>query len=86
MAYFPEALTDTLDLFIETLRYHYQRRCLPQAPHPPERYDVDYLNAMYRPECPHDLGALTSIQRHTDALTLYPHFHTLTSASLGKCC
>ena len=48
LAYFPHALTDALDLFIETLRYHYQRRCLPHAPHPPEFYDVDYSNACYR--------------------------------------
>ena len=82
LAYFPHALTDALDLFIETLRYHYQRRCLPLAPHPPEHYDVDHINACYRPRHPHDLGALTSIQRHTDALSLYPHLHTITTDGL----
>ena len=82
LAYFPHALTDALDLFIETLRYHYQRRCLPAAPSPPESFDVDYINAYYRPRYPHDIGALTSVQRHTDALSLYPHFHTLTTDGL----
>jgi len=38
--------------------------------YPPELYDVDHLNAYYAPRYPHDLGAITSIQRHTDALTL----------------
>ena len=82
LAYFPQALTDTLDVFIDTLRYHYQRRCLPHAPTPPELYDVDHLNAYYAPRYPHDLGAITSIQRHTDALTLYPHFHVITTDGL----
>jgi len=63
-------LNDALDVFIDTLRYHYQRRCLPLAPHPPERYDIDDLNAYYSPRYPHDLGAITSVQRHTDAFTL----------------
>ena len=82
LAYFPEALNDALDVFIDTLRYHYQRRCLPLAPHPPERYDIDDLNAYYSPRYPHDLGAITSVQRHTDALTLYPHFHVITTDGL----
>ena len=71
-----------LDVFIDTLRYHYQRRCLPLAPYPPERYDIDDLNAYYSPRYPHDLGAITSVQRHTDALTLYPHFHVITTDGL----
>ena len=82
LAYFPHALTDALDLFIETLRYHYQRCCLPDAPHPPSSYDVDFINACYRPQHPHDFGAITSVQRHTDALSLYPHFHTLSTDGL----
>ena len=82
LAYFPHALTEALELFIETLRYHYQRRCLPHSPHPPELYDIDHLHAYYRPRYPHDIGAVTSIQRHTDALGLYPHFHTLSTDGL----
>ena len=82
LAYFPEALNDALDVFIDTLRYHYQRRCLPLAPHSPERYDINDLNAYYSPRYPHDLGAITSVQRHTDALTLYPHFHVITTDGL----
>ena len=31
---------------------------------------------------PNDIGAITSIQRFNDALSLYPHFHTLVSDGL----
>ena len=82
LAYFPRALTEALELFIETLRYHYQRQCLPQSKTPPKRYDIDYLQTFYRPYHPHDIGTMTSIQRHTDALGLYPHFHTLCTDGL----
>ena len=82
LAYFPQALTEALELFIETLRYYYQRQCLPHSPHPPQSYDVDFLHAHYRPTHPHGIGAITSIQRHTDALGLYPHFHVLCTDGL----
>ncbi len=82
LAYSPDALTDATEVFIDTLRDHYRRACLPSVSNPPESYDVDYLKAYYTPRHPNDLGAITSIQRHTDALTLFTHLHTLVNDGL----
>ena len=79
LAYRPEVMTETLALFVECLRYTYRQRCLPQLPastQRPRRYDPDSLRT-YSTSHPNDIGAITSIQRSTDALSLFPHFHTL---------
>jgi hypothetical protein len=36
LAYSPDALTDATEIFIDTLRDHYRRACLPYVPNPPE--------------------------------------------------
>ena len=79
IAYKSELMTELIELWITSLRYFYQQRCLPNHPHPPQNYSPDELNTYYSPFHPHDIGALTSIQRHTDALSLFPHLHTITT-------
>ena len=43
---------------------------------PIDHDDPSYLD-LYSDLYPNDVGAVTCIQRFTDALSLYPHFHTL---------
>ena len=81
LAYHPEAMSDTLDIFMESVRFFYRKSCLPQTDHPPTSYDPEALRD-YTSLYPNDIGAITSIQRFNDALSLYPHFHTLVSDGL----
>jgi hypothetical protein len=39
LAYHPEAMSDTLDIFMESVRFFYRKSCLPQTDHPPTSYD-----------------------------------------------
>ena len=81
LAYRHEAMTDTLDILIKSLRYFYRTQCLPKSSHPPALYDPTTLRD-HHASFPNDIGAVTAIQRFNSALSLFPHFHALVSDGL----
>ena len=76
LAYRPDVLTEVLELFVKVVRYFYRQKCLIYNVPPIDHDDPSYLD-LYSDLYPNDIGAVTCIQRFTDALSLYPHFHTL---------
>ena len=76
LAYQPDVLSEVLDLFVKVLRYFYRTQCLREH-HPPLKDITPDQVDIYSVLNPNDIGTVTCIQRFTDALSLYPHFHTL---------
>ena len=81
LAYRPHILGEVLELFISVLRYFYRSKCLafsqvPLFSNAPG--EIDFYSSLH----PNDLGVVTCIQRFTDALSLYPHFHILSTDGL----
>ena len=74
-------MSDALDVLVQCLRKHYREDCLPDSLYPPEAYNPEALT-IHQQYYPNDIGVCTSIQRHNDALSLYPHFHVLSTDGL----